>query len=386
MREYCKERLFVVLIFFTCLPLSILESSAKGEEKLKNKLITQDPRYELELNLNEFSVLNSSVVGGVKKYGGEAEFGLKMTKKGDEIVWTVTITNPKLIEVLGYWTAEKSAELVNSLDINNLDATSKLALATMKSLNEKVTYAQKNPLWVPVRLSGMVVEENGVLFIEGQEGKYQATGNHLEELEKRRGKRIIAVGYVKVKDQIEVNAFLDVKENTLELFVMSLCPFARMAEASILDFLDTYPGKSKPALEIRYIFYKKNEGENSVFSSMHGKEEIRENLVQIVIRDNYPQFYHNYLLKRVDDNDTPWDELAKATGMKDKDIKSIERTIAKERETLIQKEYDYITGTYQIYDGSPTYVWECEKVADITKVEAFEGLKFSSDRCSEETK
>lgn len=386
MRRYFKQTLYIFFTVFICFSFCGGKSSANEEEKQENTLIPQNPWYELKLNFNEFSILNSSIMGGLKKYGGGAEFNIRMAKEGDEIVWTLTITNPKLLEVLFYWTAEKSAELINSLDTNNFDDATKLTLATMKSVNQKVAHAQTSPNWDPVTLSGLVVEEDGLLFIEGEKGKYQATGEYLEELAQRKGKRVIAKGFVKVEDQIEVRAFLEKKENTLELFVMSMCPFAKIAECSILEFLETYSEHPKPSLEIRYIFYKKDEGGKQVFTSMHGEQEIEENLVQMVIRDGYPEFYHNYLLKRVDDNDTPWNELAKETGLKDEEVKSIERTIEKERETLIQQEYDYVTGTYQIYDGSPSYVWECERVADITKVDAFKGFKFSSDRCSDETK
>ena len=383
MRKYFRGRSYVFLIVFICFSFYGGQSSANEEEKQKNKLIPQNPWYELKLNFNEFSILNSSIMGGLKKYGGGAEFNIRMAKEGDEMVWTIRITNQKLIEVLGYWTAEKSAQLINSLDTNNLDAAAKLTLGSMKSVNQKVAHAQTSPKWDPVTLSGLVVEEDGVLYIEGQEGKYQATGDYLKELGQRKGKRVIAKGFVKVEDHIEVRAFLERKENTLELFVMSMCPFAKIAECSILEFLETYSEHPKPSLEIRYIFYEKDEGAKQVFTSMHGEPEVEENLVQMVIRDGYPEFYHNYLLKRVDDKDTPWDKLAKETGLKDEEVKSIERTIEKERETLIQQEYDYVTGTYQIYDGSPSYVWECERVANIRQLEVFRGLKFSSDRCSD---
>lgn len=386
MRRYCRHRLYVFLLVLISFSFGVAKSPGGEEEKAENKLSPQSPRYEFKLNLNEFSILNSSMVGGLDKYGGGVEFYLRMAKEEDEIVWTVTITNPKLIEVLGYWTAEKSAELLNTVDVDNLDAKSKLALATMKSLNEKVAYAQENPLWDPVRLSGAVIQDNGVLFIEGQHGKYEATGDYLGELEKRKGKRVVAVGYIKLKDQIEVSAFLDVKVNTLELFVMSLCPFSKKAEAFILDFLDSYPGKPKPSLEIHYIFYRRNDGDSVIYSSLHGEKEINENLVQVVIRDKHPQFYHDYLLERVSNNDIQWMKLAKAVGMLNRDIESIQRTIDTEREALIEQEYDYVTGTYQIYDGSPAYVWECERVADVRKVEAFKGLNLSSDQCAGDIK
>lgn len=383
MRRYLKEGscvFLIVLIYFFC---NAVQVSAK-EEKQDNKLTPQKPRYEFKLNLNEFSLFHSAIVGGLKKYGGGTEFNLRMAKQGDEIVWAVTISNPRIIERLNYYIADKSADLVTAINADSLDHNSKIELKAMKSLIGKVNYGQNNPIWDLVQISGLVVEDNGVLFMEGDKGKYQITSNKLTELGETKGKPIIVNGFIKVKDQIEVVSFLEKKENTLELFVMSMCTFARIAESSLLDFLETYPRKSKPSVEIRYIFYKKKEGEKIIFTSLHGEEEVKENLVQIVIRDEYPQFYHNYLLKRVDDSDAPWDKLAKETGMKGKDVKSIERTIEKERETRIQQEYDYVTGTYRIYDGSPTYVWESQRIADIRKVEAFKGLKFSPDRCVDE--
>lgn len=386
MRRSLIETSFLLVIVLISFSFIAVHSSAKEEEKQENKLTPQNPRYELKLNLNEFSVFNSSIMGGLKKYGGGADFCLRMTKEAEEIVWTVTITNPKLIEVLGYWAAEKSAELVNSLNVDSLDAQSKLALNTVKSLNQKIAYAKDNPVWDAVRLSGLVVQDSGSLFIEGEQGRFQVTGNYLTELSKRIGKRVIALGFIKVKDQIEMTAFLEKKENTLELFVMSYCPFARMAESSLLHFLETYSGKPKPSLEIHYIFYKKNDGGKTVFTSMHGEEEIKENLVQMVIRDQYPAFYYDYLLRRIANKDSLWERLAEEVGLKSEEMESIRRTIEAERETLIQQEYDYVTGTYGIYDVSPTYVWESERIDDIREVETFRDLKFSLDKCAAETK
>ena len=386
MRRSLIETSFLLVIVLISFSFIAVHSSAREEEKQENKLTPQSPQYELKLNLNEFSVLNSSIMGGLQKYGGGADFCLRMTKEAEEIVWTVTITDPKLIEVLTYWAAEKSAELVNSLNVDSLDAQSKLALNTVKSLNQKIAYAKDNPVWDAVRLSGLVVQDSGSLFIESNQGRFQVTSKYLTELSKRIGKRVIAIGFIKTKGQIEMTAFLEKKENTLELFVMSYCPFARMAESSLLHFLDTYSGKPKPSLELHYIFYKKSDGGKMVFTSMHGEEEIKENLVQMVIRDKHPLFYHDYLLRRIANNDASWDTLAREIGMKREDMKSIEQTIEAERNTLIQQEYDYVTGTYGIYDGSPNYVWESERVANIREVEAFKDLTFSLDKCSDKTK
>jgi len=231
-----------------------------------------------------------------------------------------------------------------------------------------------------------VVADNGSLFIEGNQGRFQVTGNYLAELSQRIGKRVIAVGFIKAKDQIEMTAFMEKKENTLELFVMSLCPYAKIAESSVLDFLKTYAGRSKPSLEIHYIFYRNINGGDTIFTSMHGEEEVKEDLVQMVIRDRYPQFFYDYLLRKIANNNSLWESLAGEVGLKSEEIKSIRQTIKSEREKLIQQEYDYVTRTYEIYDGSPTYVWESEWVPDIKEVEVFKNMKFSSDKCGQETK
>ena len=60
--------------------------------------------------------------------------------------------------------------------------------------------------------------------------------------------------------------------------------------------------------------------------------------------------------------------------MKESEVQDIEQTMMKQRETLILTEYEYATGRYGISDGSPTYVWESERVADLRKIEAFKGM------------
>jgi hypothetical protein len=324
-------------------------------------------------------------MGGISKYGGGAELGVRISEDNGEVVWTIRIYDPRLMQVVLYWVAEESTELINALDVDNLDATSRAALATMQSLNAKVAHAHANPVWSPVRVSGLIVEEDGQLLLESEVGRYKATGKHLAELEKRTGAVVIAEGYIKVEDEIEVTAFLEKRENTLELFVMSMCPFAKMAESSILDFLETYSGESRPALEIRYIFYKRKVNGKTVFTSMHGEKELVENVVQIIIRDSYPEIYYDYLAQRIEDGDSPWEKLVSEMGLSADDIESIQGKLEGQRETLIENEHDYVAGTYQIYDGSPAYVWECERVGDIRKIEEFENMDAPSRRCLDET-
>jgi hypothetical protein len=366
--------LFVILsgIF-----LKGVETLAHEGEHQINQISSPNPRYELKLGLNEFSILNSAVVAGLNKYGGDAELKLKMTKEENEIFWMLTLANTRAVEVLGYYLAEKSADLIKSINFDNLDANGKIALNTIKSLTAKVEYAQNNPVWDLVKASGAVVEDSSKWFIAGEQGKLQITGSKLAELRASKGEAVIAHGYVKVQGQIEVIRFAEKKENTLELFVMSQCPFGKNAEVSLINYLQNRSGKNQPRLDVRYIFYTNEQNGKKTFASLHGEEEIMENLVQMVIRDKYPQFFHRYLLKRADDH-CPWEKTAKAIGVKDDAIKAIRQTLATEREAYIQKEYNYVVETYGQVEASPTYIWEGERVADIRQVDAFKNMASAS--------
>ena len=90
---------------------------------LASPLESKGPKFILVLNLNEFSILNVSEMDGLLKYGGSGEFKLNMAREGtNEVVWTVTIDSPRLMELLGIFVGEKTMKLVQSLDPNNLDA------------------------------------------------------------------------------------------------------------------------------------------------------------------------------------------------------------------------------------------------------------------------
>ncbi len=340
-------------------------------------------RYEVKLDLKEFSILNAAARLGVGKYGGTADFAATVAKDGNDVVWTVRIDNPRLIEVWEYWMTEKTAELVNLLDFENLDPSGKSALATAKSINAKIARARANPIWDPVKISGLVAEKDNRWFIQTDHGECLVTGRKLEEIKRMIDKRVVVSGLVKVQDQIEVTQFLEKKQNTLELFVMSLCPFSKRAEASIIEFLEGSIGSNKPSLEVHYIFYRRNENGNSVFSSLHGEEEVQENLVQMVIRDAFADFYFAYLLARSRSSDS-WEQIADAVGIGKEGVKTIRDAVSEGRDSLIKTEYTHVAEKHGIYDGSPTYVWESEPVKDIREIAVFKDFEFVSERCLED--
>jgi hypothetical protein len=83
-------------------------------------LESKEPKFVFQLNLNEFSIFNVSEMDGLLKYGGSGEFRLRMAKELNEVVWTVTIDNARLMELLGIFLGEKTMKLVQTLDPDNL--------------------------------------------------------------------------------------------------------------------------------------------------------------------------------------------------------------------------------------------------------------------------
>jgi len=102
--------------------------------------------YELRLNLNEYSVLSSAAVLGLNQYGGEISLNLKMTKEGENIVWTIRFEDEKMLDLMKQRVAEKAIDLLSAVsDFGNLDKNSQIALQTAASLYAKINDAGSHP-------------------------------------------------------------------------------------------------------------------------------------------------------------------------------------------------------------------------------------------------
>ncbi|OGR51419.1 MAG: hypothetical protein A2049_07495 [Elusimicrobia bacterium GWA2_62_23] len=107
------------------------------------------------------------------------------------------------------------------------------------------------------------------------------------------------------------------KKNTVELFVMSQCPFGAMAENALLDAEKNKLLPEGAKLEIHYIGdSKKNEKGELEFSSLHGQPEWEENARQLVIAEKFPGKLKAYLAERNKDySSADWQKAAKAAGL-----------------------------------------------------------------------
>ncbi len=107
------------------------------------------------------------------------------------------------------------------------------------------------------------------------------------------------------------------KENTLELFVMSQCPFGVSAENSVFEAEKEKLLPAGTKVEIHFIGdAKKAAGGGWEFSSLHGEPEWQENARQIFISRSFPDKFKAYLLERNRDIKSPdWEKAAKAAGI-----------------------------------------------------------------------
>jgi len=172
-------------------------------------------------------------------------------------------------------------------------------------------------------------------------------------------------------------AWLAAKADTLELFVMSLCPYAQQAEAAVLSRLLSLASEQRPKLKIRYLFGRRHVNGVSRYVAMHGEPEVTENLVQMLIRDVYAQVFAEYLQARVG-SQASWQAIALECGLRGADIDFIAQTIAEGRDQLIAEEYENILAEYGTINRSPTFFWQGRSVRDIRQVGGFEELDLSA--------
>lgn len=339
------------------------------------------PKFILDLSIEEFSVLHSAADHGVRTYGGHCEFKTDIFRSDQGQIWQITISDPKLLPVWTQWMAEKTAELVAVTDIDQLSETDRLAYRVTKSLTTKLREAATRPIFDTQRYTGTPSKRpDGTIAFQLSDGPLvQITGSAATGLTSLIGKPAVLHGTVKVPGVLEATSAYPLRENTLEVFVISLCPFGKAAEKAIIERVAENAGSAEtsPAVEFRYLFLPIQN--TSTFTCMHGEPEVIENLVQMVIRDQFPDRFFAYLLKRAS-SDAPWAELAAAVGFDKVATDYIATEIIRNREPMMSAEYAYWKAR-GIQHESPTYMFEGRPVRDITTVPGMRGVKLAQGSC-----
>ena len=103
---------------------------------------------------------------------------------------------------------------------------------------------------------------------------------------------------------------------TLELFVMSYCPYGVQAEEKLLPIVKEFGDKID--FKLQFIAREKKEfsaQDITPFTSLHGYPEVAENIRQLLIAQEYPDRYLDYILCRGKKLDKSWETCAEKLGI-----------------------------------------------------------------------
>ena len=110
---------------------------------------------------------------------------------------------------------------------------------------------------------------------------------------------------------------------TVELFVMSYCPFAVQAEEKLIPIVKKFGDQID--FKLQFIAQAKEETsaqDITPFTSLHGYPEVAENIRQLLIAQAYPDRYLDYILCRGKKLDKSWEACAEKLGI---DVAKIQR-------------------------------------------------------------
>lgn len=119
---------------------------------------------------------------------------------------------------------------------------------------------------------------------------------------------------------------------TLELFVMSYCPFGIEAEEHIIPIVKKF--KDKIDFKLRFIAKEKDTVSHqdiTPFTSLHGYPEVAENIRQLLIAREYPDHYLDYILCRGKKLNKSWEDCAKKNGINVEQIQRLFDTLEAEQ-------------------------------------------------------
>ena len=103
----------------------------------------------------------------------------------------------------------------------------------------------------------------------------------------------------------------------VELFVMSQCPFGVRAEEAMAPVLEEFGQQVE--FQLRFIAAPSNDG----FASLHGQPEVDEDIRQVVMAQQFPEQYFDYVVARAANyRSSEWQPAAVAAGI---DVDTVER-------------------------------------------------------------
>lgn len=337
--------------------------------------------YRLDLTASEYSQLHDIVQTGIEKHGGDTALDVVIKRVKKAFVGEVWIRDAHLLDVLEYWTEEEIARLVSGIDFGQqIDEPTRLTIQTAKRLYGKIQEARGRPICAQLVVGGMLRQVDEGWMLEGRDGGFQLLGVQ-DSLGLSDGEAVVVRGQRLGSAELQVASVLKKEKNTLEMFVMSECPYARKAEVGIVNHLLKMADEERPNLVVRYIFYRSAGDSVGGYTSLHGAEEVKESAVQIGMRDGHPECFERYLLLRAERSGA-WDVLAREAGLSKAEVEVLAQTIKEHGSELIAKEYASVAGERWVYDGSPSFFWEGEPVRNLRSLVPFRELDLAKENCA----
>ena len=109
----------------------------------------------------------------------------------------------------------------------------------------------------------------------------------------------------------------------LDLFVMSQCPFAVRAEQALAPILKEFGDQ----IDFTLYFIASEDGSGG-FTSLHGQQEVAEDIRQAVMGKYYPNKYFDYIVARAANyQDGDWEQQALELGI---DVERVRAIVASE--------------------------------------------------------
>jgi|GEM_PF-5530899 len=351
-------------------------------------------RYEIDLSNEELSIFNAAIQAGILQAGGEAHLELTLRRTASkELRWSLTIRGEMERHAWEYWINTQASEVLASVDLDKVDADTRRVVIAVKSALSKIKAAKEAPVYDPSTIAGVVesVAATGDVALKTAKGNLTVQGVSSLGIDARAfiGKPVVVTGSMVAASHLAPTRFIAARPNTLELAVMSHCPFGRKAILEVVTALRQRSQSLPPLrLQVRYIFKENRENGVNTYTALHGDIERTENLVQIVLRDEFTAFFDDYVFARASANpdaspgiDKPWQDIARGIGMTDQDISHVQARINTSADQIIAAELADTRANYGDLNASPTFIYESVVLPGPEGVPGLGTLNLGSGSC-----
>ncbi|MBN2368170.1 hypothetical protein JXC34_04050 [Candidatus Woesearchaeota archaeon] len=137
------------------------------------------------------------------------------------------------------------------------------------------------------------------------------------------------------------------KENHVQVFIMSDCPYGRKAVEALKEVKDNFDSLD---FEVHYIASEQGDG----FSSLHGQYEVDEDIIQLCAKEHSPEQWFDYVYCRSTKgvSGIDWKECASETGV---DTEAVQQCFEGEEGKSLLREDIKIANALGI-GASPTWL------------------------------